>query len=99
MSDKEKNWGLLKNNNNVCNKIWVEVRKIATSARGPKKKGWVEIAGIFRTGASKTSIAIIEKKIATIKNQLSKKTVAPKLYNFLPAATINWQIIAKLEED
>lgn len=58
----------------------------------------MEIAGISRTGTSKASIATIEKKVATVKDQLSKETVAARLHNFLPATTVNGQIIAKLEK-
>ena len=52
-----------------------------------------------RAGIGKASTAKIEKKVATAKNQLSKKIVASGLYNFLLATTIDEGVITKLKED
>lgn len=42
--------------------------------------------------------AKMEKKIATAKDQLGKKTVAPRLCNDFPAATVDRRVIIQLEE-
>ncbi len=58
----------------------------------------METVGISRAGAGKIGAAKTRKKVATTKTQLGKKIVTLELCNFLPIATINGGVIAKLEK-
>lgn len=58
----------------------------------------METVGAFRVSADKIGTAKTEKKIPTTKDQLGKKTMTAGLCNFLPATTVNKEMIAKLEK-
>lgn len=55
-------------------------------------------AGLFKADIDKIDIAKVEKKIATGKDWLGKKSVASGLHDFLPATTVDGGVIAKLKE-
>lgn len=53
---------------------------------------------MFKASVGKAGAAKTERKVATTKNQLSKKIVTLGLRNFLPATTVDRGVIAKLEK-
>lgn len=75
-----------------------EVKKLVASAGSPKRDYWSEIAAISRDDTNTASATQMGKKVATAKDQLSKKIVVLRLYNNLLAATINEKMIIKLKE-
>ncbi len=58
----------------------------------------METVGVSRAGTGRADVAETGRKVATTKDQLGKKTVASELRNGLPAATVDGELIAKLEE-
>lgn len=58
----------------------------------------MEIADMSKADAGKASAAETRRKVATCKNQLDKEIVVSGLHNFLPAATVNEGVIAKLKK-
>lgn len=74
-----------------------------TGARSLRERDWIEIADASRASMSKASAGKVDvaktgRKVATTKDQLSKKTVALGLHDSLLATTIDGGVIAKLEE-
>lgn len=58
----------------------------------------METVGVSRAGTGKADAAETGRKVATAKDRLGKKTVALELRNGLPAATVDGEVIAELEE-